>query len=65
MPFPLAHPVETNAAFVRMDDAALARLHAEGWAIHRFLDGSARFMCSWATTAESVDELGEALARIA
>jgi threonine aldolase len=65
MPFPLAHPVETNAVFVAMDEAALARLHAEGWAAHRSIDGSVRFMCSWATSAEQVDELGEALARVA
>jgi threonine aldolase len=63
-PFPLAHPVQANAVFVRMDDAALARLHAAGWFVYRFLDGSVRFMCSWATTAEAVEEIGEALAAV-
>ena len=63
--FVLAHPVEANAVFVQMDEAALARLHAAGWFAYRFLDGSVRFMCSWATTAESVDELGEILTQIA
>lgn len=61
MPFPLAHPVEANAVFVRMDDQALARLHAAGWFVYRFLDGSVRFMCSWAVTAEAVDDLAETL----
>jgi threonine aldolase len=61
MPFPLAHPVEANAVFVQMDEAALARLQAKGWFVYRFIDGSVRFMCSWATTLAAVEELGEAL----
>jgi threonine aldolase len=61
MPFPLAHPVEANAVFVTMDDAALARLQAKGWFVYRFTDGSVRFMCSWATTPEAMEELAEAL----
>jgi threonine aldolase len=28
---------------------------------NRVFDGSVRFMCSWATTPEAVDELGAAL----
>ena len=65
MPFPLAHPVEANAVFVRMDDETLARLHAAGWFAYRFLDGSVRFMCSWAVTSETVDELAQTLDAIA
>jgi len=65
MPFPLAHPVEANGVFVQMDDAALERLRRAGWFVYRFLDGSARFMCSWATTPEAVDEIGAALKAIA
>ena len=61
MPFALAHPVEANAVFVAMDEAALARLHASGWFVYRFIDGSVRFMCNWSTTPEMVDELGAAL----
>ncbi len=60
-PFPLAHPVESNGVFVAMDQAALARLHAAGWRVYRVEDGSVRFMCSWVTTVEAVDELAEAL----
>jgi threonine aldolase len=48
-----------------MDEAALARLRDRGWFVYRFLDGSVRFMCSWATTVESVDEIGAALSSIA
>ena len=65
MPFPVRHPVEANGIFVDMDDAALERLRGEGWFVYRFLDGTARFMCSWATTPEMVEELGAALKRIA
>ncbi|MBR7618837.1 low specificity L-threonine aldolase [Phenylobacterium sp. 20VBR1] len=65
MPFPLAHPVEANAVFVTMDEPTLKRLHDAGWFVYRFIDGSVRFMCSWATTPEAVDELGHALTSLA
>ncbi len=65
MPFPVTHPVEANGVFVAMDEAALGRLRAAGWFVYRFIDGSVRFMCSWATTAEAVDELAGDLKRIA
>lgn len=64
MPFPIAHAVEANAVFVTMDEPTLARLHASGWFVYRFIDGSVRFMCNWSTTAEMVDELGAALAAL-
>ena len=60
-PFPLAHPVEANGVFVEMDEARLADLQAQGWFVYRFLDGTVRFMCSWATTLESVEAIGETL----
>ncbi len=63
-PFKVTHPVEANAVFVEMDEATLKRLHAAGWFVYRFIDGSVRFMCSWATTAEAVEELGAALAGV-
>ena len=65
MPFKITHPVEANAVFVEMDEPTLARLHAAGWFVYRFLDGSVRFMCSWATTEAAVDELSDALRHIA
>jgi threonine aldolase len=61
MPFKVAHPVEANAVFVEMDEPARLRLYDAGWQAYRFLDGSVRFMCSWATTPEAVDALAEAL----
>jgi len=64
MPFRIAHPVQASGVFVEMDDAALARLNQAGWFVYRFVDGTARFMCSWATTPEAVDELGQVLKAI-
>jgi threonine aldolase len=64
MPFKLNHPVESNGVFVEMDEATRLRLEAAGWMSSRFLDGSVRFMCSWATTPDAVDELAEALTSI-
>jgi len=65
MPFPVLHPVDANGVFVEMDDATLARLHAAGWFAYRFLDGSVRFMCSWATTEEAVEQLAVTLRDLA
>lgn len=65
MPFKVLHPVEANAVFVEMDQPTLERLHAAGWFAYRFLDGSVRFVCSWATTAEAVDEIAETLRGLA
>ena len=65
MPFKVNHPVEANGVFVEMDEPTLARLHAAGWFVYRFLDGSVRFMCSWATTPEAVDELVACLETLA
>lgn len=65
MPFPAAHPVQSNGVFVQMDEARLEALTAAGWSVHRFTDGTVRFMCSWATTPEAVEALGEALKAIA
>ena len=64
MPFPIRHAVESNGVFVEMDEPTLARLHAAGWFAYRFLDGSVRFMCSWATRPDAVDEIAEVLRAI-
>lgn len=64
-PFVLAHPVEANAVFVRMPPRAHQRLNDKGWACYRFDDGSVRFVCSWATREEAVDELIDAMADLA
>jgi threonine aldolase len=58
MPFPIAHPVESNGVFVEMDEGPYRRLRDRGWFVYRFLDGTVRFMCSWATTDEAVEAIG-------
>ncbi len=65
MPFKVLHPVEANGVFVEMDEPTLKRLQASGWFVYRFIDGSVRFMCSWATTEEAVEELAAALKQLA
>lgn len=64
-PFRVVHPVEANGVFVEMDEARLQALQAAGWFVYRFLDGSVRFMCSWATTEAAVEAFAEALRGVA
>ncbi|MCG9917370.1 MAG: beta-eliminating lyase-related protein [Phenylobacterium sp.] len=61
MPLPLRHPVEANGVFVEMDEPTLKRLQGAGWFVYRFIDGSVRFMCSWATTMEAIETLIDAV----
>lgn len=63
--FPLVHPVETNAVFMRIPGEVQARIRALGWVIYPFADGSVRAMCSWATTEALVDEFLSDMGRVA
>ena len=65
MPFEVAHKVQANGVFANLPDPALNALLAMGIMVHRVEDGSVRFMCSWATKPEAVDQLGEILAGLA
>lgn len=58
-------PVQANAVFVRMAEAQLAELRAVGWQFYTFIGGGARFMFTWDSRPERVDELAAAIARIA
>lgn len=54
----LLHPTEVNAVFAALPEACHQQLAARGWRYYTFIGrGGARFMCSWATTAEQVDAL--------
>jgi len=55
-------PTEANGVFVNLPQAAITALQAKGWAFYTFIGGGARFMCSWATSPEAVDELASDLA---
>ena len=51
-------PREANAVFVELPAAARKGLVDRGWKFYTFIgSGGCRFMCSWDTTAESVDRL--------
>jgi threonine aldolase len=63
-PYALVHPVEANAVFVDMAEPDLERLRAAGWFVYRVIDGSVRFMCSWATTEAAVDEVVQAVSAL-
>lgn len=53
----LISPCEANGVFANLPAAAVARLQDEGVVYYTFIGGGARFMCSWATSEEAVDEL--------
>jgi threonine aldolase len=60
-PFPIRYAVQSNAIFVDMDEAAHARLHSSGWRVDRMWDDTVRFVCSWATTDETIEEFAAGL----
>ena len=64
-PFPVAHPVEANAVFLQLGRDARRGLRSAGWRFETWIGGESRFMCSWATTEASVEELGAALKQVA
>lgn len=51
-------PVQANAVFVEMPAIVAKQLRQKGWHFYSFIgEGNARFMTSWATTDEKIDEL--------
>jgi threonine aldolase len=59
----LVHPVEANAVFVQLPEAAITALRGRGWLFYTFIgSGHCRFMCSWATTGEDIAALRADLA---
>lgn len=53
----LLFPVEANAVFLRLPQRVHDHLKRRGWSYYIFIGGGARFMCSWATSEETVREL--------
>jgi len=54
----ISSPVQANAVFVEMPATVINHLRDKGWYFYQFIgEGSARFMTSWATTDERIDEL--------
>ena len=50
-------PVEANAVFVSAVDGALEALRKRGWSFYTFIGGSARFMFSWDSSIDRIEEL--------
>jgi len=53
----IAHPVDGNEVFVRLDETLAERLRAAGAGFYAWPDGSARFVASWCTSEQDVDAL--------
>jgi threonine aldolase len=58
----LAHPVDGNEVFAFLAPADEARLKAAGAAFYPWIDGSCRFVCSWATERAEIEALSAVLA---
>jgi threonine aldolase len=56
----LAHPVDGNEVFARLDPAVAGRLQAAGAGFYAWPDGSARFVASWCTTDAEINALLDA-----
>jgi threonine aldolase len=51
-------PTQANAVFAQLPGAVLEGLRARGWQFYTFIGaGGARFMCSWQTAEEDIEEL--------
>jgi threonine aldolase len=51
-------PREANAVFVKLPESVIATLRAKDWLFYTFIGAeSVRFMCSWASTQERIDQL--------
>jgi threonine aldolase len=58
----LLHAAAVNSVFARLPRAAIDQLQAMGWRFYEFIaGGGCRFMCSWDTTAASVDAFAAAV----
>jgi threonine aldolase len=53
----IASPAEANTVFLRAEDAILERLRGRGWRFYTFIGGAARFMFTWDTKMERIDDL--------
>jgi threonine aldolase len=54
----LAYPRQANAVFTQMPETMIADLRQAGWEFYTFIgSGHARFMGSWATTEQDIEDL--------
>ncbi len=57
----IVHPVDGNEVFVELPGAIVDRLKAASASFYPWLDGSCRFVCSWATSDAEIDAVGKVL----
>lgn len=51
-------PTQANSVFVSLPAPVIGQLRAKGWTFYTFIGaGGARFVCSWNTTTELLDQL--------
>lgn len=55
----LLYPTDANAVFACLPEPIKQRLKDRGWVFYSFIGGGSRFMCSWATTDQDVEDLLE------
>jgi len=55
----ISYPVQSNAVFAKIPQAAEEKMHAQGWRFYTGVvtPGESRLMCSWDTTPEDVAAL--------
>lgn len=53
----ILYPTDANAVFARLPETIKERLKERGWVFYSFIGGGSRFMCSWATTDQDVEDL--------
>ena len=50
-------PIQSNAVFARLSEQIARKLEARGWHFYKFIEPDVyRLMCSWATTAQQIEE---------
>ncbi|MBT1071987.1 threonine aldolase family protein [Pelotalea chapellei] len=58
----IMHPCQSNSLFVEMPPVVSQALHDAGWHFYSFIGaGGARFMCSWQTSREDIQQLAAAV----
>ncbi|HIJ81868.1 MAG TPA: low specificity L-threonine aldolase [Desulfuromonadales bacterium] len=58
----IMYPRQANSVFVELPETVAERLRSAGWRFYSFIgSGGARFMCSWQTTKDDVQQLAGAV----
>lgn len=51
------YPAEANSVFLQLPEKMDQFLQQQGWKYYHFIGGGARFMCSWQTTDQDIQDL--------